>query len=159
ERESARVRLSHPDQRRRRAESSGTTAPRARRGSGRVPPTGRGSERRGRSPRAPQGRSSPERATRGVCSAPESDAPAVGRVRTPPGGGWPPRPPRHTSFVDGEVVPALAKAESDERFAIRRLSAVPTTAILVGFAVVAALLHAFLVGRVHGPFVFMDELG
>ena len=30
---------------------------------------------------------------------------------------------------------------------------------LVGLAALAAALHAFLVGWVHGPFVFMDELG
>jgi hypothetical protein len=34
-----------------------------------------------------------------------------------------------------------------------------TPGALMGLAVVAAALHAFLVGRVHGPFVFMDELG
>jgi Dolichyl-phosphate-mannose-protein mannosyltransferase len=61
--------------------------------------------------------------------------------------------------VDGEVGSVLVKADSHERLAVRSRSAVTTTGILVGFAAVAAALHAFLVGRVHGPFVFMDELG
>ena len=37
--------------------------------------------------------------------------------------------------------------------------AAATGVALIGLAAVAAALHAFLVGRVHGPFVFMDELG
>jgi hypothetical protein len=61
--------------------------------------------------------------------------------------------------VDGEVGSALVTAESRERGATRSLSAAAATAILFGLAAVAAALHAFLVGRVHGPFVFMDELG
>jgi hypothetical protein len=40
-----------------------------------------------------------------------------------------------------------------------QLSAAKATAILVGLAAVSAAFRAFLVGRVHGPFVFMDELG
>ena len=39
------------------------------------------------------------------------------------------------------------------------LSAAKATAILFGLAAAAAALHAFLVGRLPGPFVFMDELG
>jgi hypothetical protein len=61
--------------------------------------------------------------------------------------------------VDGEVGSALVTAESRERGATRPVSAAAATAILFGLAAVAAALHAFLVGRVHGPFVFMDELG
>lgn len=61
--------------------------------------------------------------------------------------------------MDGEVGSALVTAESRERGAGRPLSAAAATAILFGLAALAAALHAFLVGRVHGPFVFMDELG
>ncbi|HUZ15034.1 MAG TPA: hypothetical protein VMU72_02510, partial [Gaiellaceae bacterium] len=38
----------------------------------------------------------------------------------------------------------------------------PTLAVLVslvGLAALSTALHTLLVGRVHGPFVFMDELG
>src|SRR5579862_775800 len=56
---------------------------------------------------------------------------------------------RNTSFVD----------ESRERAASRPITARAATASLFGLAAVATALHAFLVSRVHGPFVFMDELG
>jgi hypothetical protein len=49
-----------------------------------------------------------------------------------------------------------------DRAALAVLRAHPSAATagaLVGLAVIAAALHAFLVGRVQGPFVFMDELG
>jgi hypothetical protein len=42
---------------------------------------------------------------------------------------------------------------------VRANPALATAAALVGLAVVSAVLHAVLVGWVHGPFVFMDELG
>jgi hypothetical protein len=40
-----------------------------------------------------------------------------------------------------------------------RLTARTTAAALIVLAALAAALRAFLVGRAHGPFVFMDELG
>src|SRR5438034_5131221 len=43
--------------------------------------------------------------------------------------------------------------------ALRSHPSAATACALLGLAAVAAALHAFLVGRVHGPFVFMDELG
>ena len=59
-------------------------------------------------------------------------------------------PPRgHTPSVEGEIVPALDKAEAGAHPALA----------LTGIAAIAAAVHAFLVGHVHGPFVFMDELG
>jgi hypothetical protein len=74
--------------------------------------------------------------------------------------------------VDGEVG-VVVEAESRDtttggvgtarsRCGVAPLRARPTVATagaLVGLAAVAAALHAFLVGWVHGPFVFMDELG
>ena len=61
--------------------------------------------------------------------------------------------------MDGEVGSALVTAESHELVGRRPLSAAAVTAVLLGLAVVSAALRAFLVGQVHGPFVFMDELG
>jgi hypothetical protein len=68
--------------------------------------------------------------------------------------------------VDGEIGVA-GESESRETPSSRTgvsaaADAHPTAAIaaaLIGLAAVAAALHAFLVGWVHGPFVFMDELG
>ena len=76
-------------------------------------------------------------------------------------------------MVDGEVVTALGDTDSYEipaggasgsrRDAIKAAAdAHPRLlagATLLLIAAVAAALHAFLVDRVHGPFVFMDELG
>jgi len=42
---------------------------------------------------------------------------------------------------------------------VRAHPTVATAAALVGLAAASAALHAVLVGWVHGPFVFMDELG
>jgi hypothetical protein len=83
------------------------------------------------------------------------------------------RHPRNTSTVDGEVGTALGDTDSSEipagdvggsrRDAIGAAADTHPTllvaAILLLLAAVATALHAFLVGRVRGPFVFMDELG
>src|SRR5437016_1920873 len=77
--------------------------------------------------------------------------------------------------MDGEVVSALDEAESREVSAdrsesaqrsrgtlvtaLRAHSTAATVGALIGLAAVAAALHTSLLGRVHGPFVFMDELG
>jgi hypothetical protein len=72
--------------------------------------------------------------------------------------------------VDGEVGTARGDIDSSEdalagsRRDVVRGAADAHPTLLVGaslllIAAVAAALHAFLVGRVHGPFVFMDELG
>src|SRR5947208_14914094 len=81
---------------------------------------------------------------------------------------------RHTPMVDGEVgtgklgetdsseVPADAVRGSRRNAISAAADTHPTLlvgAVLLLIAAVAAALHAFLVGRVHGPFVFMDELG
>jgi hypothetical protein len=52
-----------------------------------------------------------------------------------------------------EQAGALEKAESRER---PRLA---TVGVLVALAAASTLLRALVVGHVHGPFVFMDELG
>ncbi|MGH3055742.1 MAG: hypothetical protein ACRDL7_12280, partial [Gaiellaceae bacterium] len=68
--------------------------------------------------------------------------------------------------MDGELTSVLEEGDSGELRARTRLSVItrahPTAATAVALATLvglAAALHAFLVGRVHGPFVFMDELG
>jgi Dolichyl-phosphate-mannose-protein mannosyltransferase len=68
--------------------------------------------------------------------------------------------------VDGEVSPTLREGESRTLPAARALSAaasarpkLATAIALVGLAAVSTLLRAVLVGWVHGPRVFMDELG
>ena len=68
--------------------------------------------------------------------------------------------------MDGEVGSILGEAESGELSRLRSVPAVArarpavvTVAALVALAAVSALLRAVLVGQVHGPFVFMDELG
>jgi hypothetical protein len=60
----------------------------------------------------------------------------------------------------------LGEANSDELSWFRSLSDVAyarpraaTVGALFGLAAVSTLLRALLVGQVHGPFVFMDELG
>jgi hypothetical protein len=68
--------------------------------------------------------------------------------------------------VDGEVSPTLREGESRTLPAARALSAaasarpkLATAIALVGLAAASTLLRAVLVGWVHGPRVFMDELG
>jgi len=63
-------------------------------------------------------------------------------------------------------VTRLGEAESQDRrdasslaIRVKERPAAAATGALIGLAAVAAALHAFLVGWVHGPFVFMDELG
>jgi hypothetical protein len=77
--------------------------------------------------------------------------------------------------VDGEVSPTLHEHEAqkvgggaaDARWlprrpladAARARPAIAALAALAGLATLSAVLRALLVGQVHGPFVFMDELG
>ncbi|MFL5915897.1 MAG: glycosyltransferase family 39 protein [Gaiellaceae bacterium] len=68
--------------------------------------------------------------------------------------------------MDGEVGEIRSEAESCElrlfwalKRAARARPTLTTIAALVGLATVSTLLRALLVGSVHGPFVFMDELG
>src|SRR5690349_250020 len=81
----------------------------------------------------------------------------------------------HTSLVDGEVSPVLGEPESHELPATSadrsspwqtRLPSVvrahPSVAVffaLLGMAIVSTAVHRILVGWVHGPLVFVDELG
>jgi len=69
-------------------------------------------------------------------------------------------------YVDGEVGSILSEAETGVGSRFRWLYAaaharpgVAAALALLGLAVVSAVLRAILVGQVHGPFVFMDELG
>lgn len=82
---------------------------------------------------------------------------------------------RHITWVTLEVGPVLGEAESHElpagglrnaswrwsgiRSAARDHRSVATLVALVGLAVASAVLRAFIVGWIHGPFMFMDELG
>jgi hypothetical protein len=59
----------------------------------------------------------------------------------------------------GRSDPTLQGPLGRQQATARAESRVPVVATLVGLAAVAAALHTFLVGRVQGPFVFMDELG
>ena len=79
---------------------------------------------------------------------------------TPRTGEWPLRRPSHTSLVDGEVVPTPAQPHSHERSAAARARPRAATAgALFALATASTALRVVLVHWVHGPFIFMDELG
>jgi hypothetical protein len=67
--------------------------------------------------------------------------------------------------VDGDIDSAVGEAESGQvprtlpAGGMRTRPAATACGALIGLSAVALALHAFLVGRVHGPLVFMDELG
>ena len=91
-----------------------------------------------------------------------SPAPAVRPATTPPTGEWAFRRPRHTSLVDADAVPTTGGAwwSRAVRAKVARTHPRGTTfGALAGLATLSAALRAVAVHWVHGPFIFMDELG
>lgn len=86
----------------------------------------------------------------------------MGPAVTPPTGELAFRRSRHTLSVDGEVVPTTGSMRWNRAALAATAHAHPraaTSGALLALVTISTALRALLVYWVHGPFIFMDELG